>query len=136
MLDGFTILMAEDDPGHASLIQRHIKRAGIDNEIIHFKDGQAVMDFLQKSGSGVGHQCYLLLLDIRMPKLDGIEVLEMVKQDCNLKSIPVIMLTTTSDPDTVKRCYELGCVNYIVKPTSVGRFAQVITELGKLLQSA
>ncbi len=135
MLDGFTILMAEDDPGHASLIRRHIKRAGIGNEIVHFKDGQAVMDFLQDPGRSSSDPCYLLLLDIRMPKLDGIEVLEMVKADGHLKSIPVIMLTTTSDPATIKHCYDLGCANYIVKPTSVGKFAKVITELGKLLQS-
>ena len=135
MLDGFTILMAEDDAGHASLIQRHIKRAGINNEIIHFKDGQAVMDFLRDPDQSTMGRYYLLLLDIRMPKLDGMEVLEKVKSDSHLKSIPVIMLTTTSDPATVKRCYELGCTNYIVKPTSVGKFAKVITELGKLLQS-
>ena len=135
MLDGFTILMAEDDPGHASLIRRHIKRAGIENRIVHFKDGQAVMDFLREPRSSSSDPCYLLLLDIRMPKLDGIEVLELVKTDDHLKSIPVIMLTTTSDPATIKHCYELGCTNYIVKPTSVGKFAKVIAELGKLLQS-
>lgn len=136
MLDGFTILMAEDDIGHARLIRKHIDRAGIGSELIHFKDGQAVMDFLRRPDQSPPDRPYLLLLDIRMPKLDGIEVLEMVKQDEKLKSIPVIMLTTTNDPATVKRCYDLGCANYIVKPTSVGQFAKVITDLGKLLRTA
>ncbi len=135
MLDGFTILMAEDDPGHASLIHRHIRRAGIDNEIVHFEDGQAVMDFLRQPEHSLEHHSYLLLLDIRMPKLDGIEVLEQIKQDPNLKSMPVVMLTTTRDPDTVQQCYDLGCANYIVKPTSVGKFAKVIAELGKTFQT-
>lgn len=136
MFDGFTILMAEDDPGHASLIHRHIRRAGIDNEIIHFEDGQAVMDFLRQLEHSPGRQhSYLLLLDIRMPKLDGIEVLEQIKQDPDLKSMPVVMLTTTRDPNTVQQCYDLGCADYIVKPTSVGKFAKVIVELGKTFQA-
>jgi len=136
MLDGFTILMAEDDPGHASLIRRHIRRAGIDNEIVHFEDGQAVIDFLRNLDfSQESLQSYLLLLDIRMPKLDGLEVLEEIRQHQQLKSIPVVMLTTTRDPETINRCYELGCANYIVKPTSVSKFARVITELSKTLQA-
>ncbi|MHC4551952.1 MAG: response regulator [Planctomycetota bacterium] len=136
MLNGITILMAEDDAGHARLMRRNFLRAGIQNEILHFEDGQAVMDFLQdpEDAERLIHP-YMLLLDIRMPKLDGIEVLQRVKQDESLQSIPVVMISTTKDPDTVRRCYELGCANYIVKPTSIGQFARVITELGKTLQA-
>ena len=136
MLDGITILMAEDDPGHASLMRRNFLRAGLQNEILHFEDGQAVMDFLQDPNDKerLSHP-YMLLLDIRMPKLDGIEVLERIKHNELLRSIPVVMISTTKEPETVRRCYELGCSNYIVKPTSIGQFAKVITELGKTLQS-
>ena len=136
MLDGITILMAEDDAGHASLMRRNFARAGIHNEILHFQDGQAVMDFLLDPDveDRLSHP-YILLLDIRMPKLDGIEVLQRVKQNESLRSIPVVMISTTKEPETVRRCYELGCANYIVKPTSIGQFAKVITELGKTLQS-
>lgn len=136
MLDGITILMAEDDPGHASLMRRNFLRAGLQNEILHFEDGQAVMDFLldPNDKERLSHP-FMLLLDIRMPKLDGIEVLERIKRNELLRSIPVVMISTTKEPETVRRCYELGCSNYIVKPTSIGQFAKVITELGKTLQS-
>lgn len=136
MLNGVTILMAEDDPGHASLIRRHIRRADSNSEIIHFPDGQAVWDFLQDphERQRITHR-HLLLLDIRMPKLDGLQILERMKQDEHLKSIPVVVLTTTRDPATMHRCYELGCVNYIVKPTSIGQFARVIDELGDSLRA-
>lgn len=134
MADELTILIAEDDPGHANLIRRHIQRAGVRNEILHFEDGQAVMDFLQSPGQPRPETNYLLLLDIRMPKLDGMEVLGLLKQDEALKAIPVVMLTTTRDPDTVQQCYDLGCDNYVVKPTSVGKFAEVISQLGTLVR--
>ena len=136
-MDDLTILMAEDDPGHASLIRRHIQRAGVTHEILHFQDGQAVMDFLRSAPrEGVAASPYVLLLDIRMPKMDGLEVLEQIKTDDRLRSIPVVMLTTTADPATKDRCYQLGCDDYIVKQTSVEQFAAVITKLGQTLKGS
>lgn len=129
---GMTILMAEDDDGHARLMQERFENVGVYNPIIRFKDGKETWDFL--SGSGVeGGKAYLLLLDIRMPKLDGIEVLRRVKQDTRLKSMPVIMLTTTDDPEEITVCYELGCNNYLTKPVEFEKFAEVIKRLGLFL---
>ena len=130
------ILIAEDDEGHASLIRKNLNRAGITNEIQHFKDGQEVLDFLM--GDNNGHHrksgtAYLLLLDIRMPKVDGVEVLRQVKQDEELRKVPVIMITTTDDPREVEKCHKLGCSNYITKPIDYDKFVESIKQLGLFL---
>lgn len=132
---GVTILMAEDDDGHAMLIQERFKNVGVFNPVIRFKNGQDAWDFLSgtaKPGLEAG-QSYLLLLDIRMPGLDGIEVLKLAKNDPRLKNMPVIMLTTTDDPREIGRCYELGCNNYLTKPVEFEKFAEVIKRLGLFL---
>ena len=130
------IIIAEDDAGHASLIMKNLKRAGITNEIIHFKDGQETLDFLLRRGEGLHRStdtAYLLLLDIRMPKVDGVEVLQQVKQDKDLCKIPVIMITTTDDPREVEHCHSLGCSNYIAKPINYDKFVEAIRQLGLFL---
>jgi len=130
------LLMAEDDEGHAGLIQKNLKRAGIVNEIIHFRDGQAILDFLQQKGDGPVRNrdtSYVLLLDIRMPKLSGIEVLEQVKADPELRLLPVTMITTTDDPREVERCHALGCNNYISKPVEYENFVNAMRQLGLFL---
>lgn len=129
------ILIAEDDPGHASLIKKNLKRAGISNEIKHFSDGQQVLDYIfeNKSNEDFKSKSYLLLLDIRMPKVDGVEVLRQVKQDKELKKIPVIMITTTDDPKEVNACHKLGCSTYIVKPIDYEQFIRAIRQLGLFL---
>jgi CheY-like chemotaxis protein len=129
------ILIAEDDEGHATLIKKNLNRAGIVNEITHFKDGQEILDFITpKSGGGLQKGVsYLILLDIRMPKLDVIEVLRQIKSDEDLKKIPVIMITTTDDPDEVEKCHQLGCNNYITKPIDYVKFVDVIRQLGLFL---
>jgi len=124
--------MAEDDDGHALLIRDRFERAGITNPIIRFKDGLETWDFLSgaaKPGLEPG-KSYLLLLDIRMPGLDGIKILERVKAGPRLKNLPVIMLTTTDDPREIKLCYDLGCNNYLVKPVQFEQFSEVIKRLG------
>ena len=130
------ILIAEDDDGHATLIQKNLKRAGIINEIIRFKDGQEILDYLFQNTEG-GKPKYgkslLLLLDIRMPNIDGIEVLRRVKVDNELRKMPVIMITTTDDPREVERCHELGCSSYITKPIDYDQFINVIQKLGFFL---
>lgn len=129
------ILIAEDDPGHASLIKKNLKRAGISNKIIHFTDGQQVLDFILQSrdDNDLEFKSYLLLLDIRMPKVDGVEVLRQVKQEKELKKIPVIMITTTDDPKEVNACHKLGCSTYIVKPIDYEQFIRAIRQLGLFL---
>ncbi len=136
MNEKVVILVAEDDMGHAGLIRKNLSRAGIVNTIIHFPDGQAVLDFLFQQGDpphrepGVG---YILLLDIRMPKVDGVQVLERLKSDPELCRIPVTMLTTTDDPREIDRCHRLGCNNYITKPIDYERFVRAIRQLGLFL---
>ena len=130
------ILIAEDDEGHATLIRKNLKRAGIINDIVHFKDGQETLDFLLRHGAGPKREngkAYLLLLDIRMPKVDGVEVLRQVKADKELKKLPVIMITTTDDPREVENCHALGCSNYITKPVDYDKFVAVIRQLGLFL---
>ncbi len=137
MLNDVTILMAEDDVGHAGLIRRNLQRAGISNQILTFEDGQAILDFLftqsddQKKNQS---RAYLLLLDIRMPKVDGIEVLRQIKNHTELKTIPVLMLTTTDDPKEVRHCHQLGCSNYITKPIESEKFIEAIHNLGLFLR--
>jgi len=130
------ILVAEDDEGHAGLIKKNLARAGIINELMHFKDGQEILGFLFKNGDGPHRQsgaAYLLLLDIRMPKIDGVQVLEQVKADPELRKLPVIMITTTDDPREVARCHALGCSNYIAKPIDYDNFVNAIRQLGLFL---
>jgi CheY-like chemotaxis protein len=127
------ILIAEDDAGHARLIEKNLARAGLHNAIQWFGDGQAILDFLFRRGTGPQRAVvspYLLLLDIRMPRVDGVEVLRRVKSDPELHKIPVIMLTTTDDPREVERCHDIGCNSYIVKPVDYDKFAEAIKSLG------
>lgn len=130
------ILLAEDDEGHAALIRRNLKRAGISNELIHFQDGQEVLDYLFRNGDGphrIAKRPYLLLLDIRMPKVDGIKVLERIKADPELRKMPVSMITTTDDPREIEKCHGLGCNNYVTKPIDYEKFMHAIRQLGLFL---
>jgi CheY-like chemotaxis protein len=127
------ILVADDDEGHARLIEKNLRRAGLQNDIKRFADGQEILDFLFRRADD-GGRCpdtpYLLLLDIRMPKVDGVEVLRQIKTDTALRKIPVSMLTTTDDPREVERCHALGCSNYLVKPVDYDRFSDAMKQLG------
>ncbi len=130
------ILVTEDDEGHAGLIGKNLTRAGIMNEILNFTDGQQVLDFLRREGGGPHRTvdtAYVLLLDISMPKVDGIEVLTQVKADPELRKLPVIMITTTDDPREVERCHSLGCSSYITKPVDSERFVNAVRQLGLFL---
>jgi len=130
-----TIVIAEDDAGHCVLIQKNLRRAGLKNPIQIFESGQDLLDcFFDERGVGreLDHPV-LVLLDIRMPKVDGIEVLRRLKADPRLRRIPVIMLTTTDDPREVERCHGIGCNSYIVKPVDYEKFAQAIEKLGLFL---
>ncbi len=130
------ILIADDDAGHARLIEKNLTRAGLHNPIRRFDNGQKVIDFLFRRGDGehlVPGTPYLLLLDIRMPQVDGVEVLRQVKEDSELRKIPVIMLTTMDDPREVERCHSIGCSSYIVKPVDYEKFAESIKNLGLYL---
>ena len=130
------VLLAEDDEGHATLVKRNLKRAGIANEVIHLRDGQEVLDYIRCQGSyakRIPNGPLLLLLDINMPRLNGVETLRQMKAADKTAKIPVIMLTTTDDPREVARCYELGCSVYVTKPVAYEDFIEAIRRLGLLL---
>lgn len=135
MQNEVTILIAEDDDGHATLIRKNLRRAGITQGMIHFHDGQEILDFLFKRSPEHLEEgkSYVLLCDIRMPKVDGVEVLRQIKASPTLCSIPVIMITTTDDPKDIDQCHLLGCSNYITKPVDYDRFVNSIRQLGVFL---
>ena len=124
-----TILIVDDDEGHAILIRENLTAAGLPNQIEHFRDGQAILDFFF-SRPLHPRETFLILLDIRMPKVDGIEVLRRLKADPELRKLPVIMLTTTDDTREVERCHHLGCNGYIQKPVDYDKFAEAIRRIG------
>lgn len=130
------ILLAEDDEGHAYLVQQNLIDAGLTNRVVHVRDGQEALDFIHCTGEHAGrvpNGPLLLLLDINMPRVDGVEVLRRLKGDPRTDELPVIVLTTTDDPREVKRCYELGCSSYVTKPVEYDRFVEAIRRLGLFL---
>lgn len=122
-----TILLVEDDPGHARLIEKNLRRANLTNDIVHVTDGQQAVDYLFSNGRP---SSLLVLLDLNLPVLDGYQVLERMKNDERTKRIPVIILTTTDDTREVARCYELGCNVYVTKPVDYEQFSDAIRKLG------
>jgi len=134
--ESMVILLAEDDDGHASLVTRNLQRSGIANKIVHVKDGQQALDFVRCEGRYATRSPngpLLLLLDINMPRLDGVEVLRRLKSDERTAKVPVIVLTTTDDPREVERCYELGCNVYVIKPVAYDEFIEAVQRLGLFL---
>ena len=133
MTNPVTIILVEDDEGHARLIERNIRRSGVNNEIIPFSNGTEALDYLfGTDGSGLKHKgkALLILLDLNLPDMTGIDILRRVKENKYLKSAPVVILTTTDDSQEIKRCYELGCNVYITKPVNYDSFANAIRQLG------
>jgi CheY-like chemotaxis protein len=131
------ILLAEDDDGHAFLVQTNLKRAGIVNPISRVRDGQEALDYVFCEGEFANRQVgqpLLMILDINMPRVDGVEVLTKIKKNPATASMPVIMLTTTDDPREVENCYQLGCNVYITKPVAYEEFVEAVKRLGLLLQ--
>jgi CheY-like chemotaxis protein len=130
------ILIAEDDPGHVELVKKNLWRSCVENNILQFRNGQEILDFLFKRDDKATDEekdCYLLLLDIRMPKVDGQEVLRRIKEDEELRKIPVIILTTTDETIEVDRYYEMGCSFYMVKPADYTKFMEAVENLGAFL---
>ena len=128
-----TIIMIEDDEGHARLIERNIRRSGVNNEILPFSNGtDAVKHLFGSDGTGINHKdrALLILLDLNLPDMTGIEILRQIKANAHLKATPVVVLTTTDDSQEIKRCYELGCNVYITKPVNYESFANAIRQLG------
>jgi CheY-like chemotaxis protein len=126
------IVMIEDDEGHARLIEKNVRRAGVNNEIRHFADGTSALAFL-KSDEVQANGPMLILLDLNLPDMTGIDILGVLKSHDRLKRAPVIVLTTTDDKVEIQRCYDLGCNVYITKPVDYDTFATAIRQLGLFL---
>ena len=128
-----TIIMIEDDEGHARLIEKNIRRAGVNNEIKPFTDGTSALNYLfgsDGSGSISNDRALLILLDLNLPDTSGVDILRRVKENEHLKRTPVVVLTTTDDATEIQRCYDLGCNVYITKPVNYENFANAIRQLG------
>ena len=131
-----TILLVEDDPGHARLIEKTLRRSNLMNSIVKASNGQQALDYLFSEGHYAGSErasSLLVLLDLNMPVLDGYQVLERMKANERTKHIPVIILTTTDDAREVSRCYDLGCSVYVTKPVDYEQFTQAVRNLGLFL---
>lgn len=138
-----SIVLIEDDDGHATLVERNLRRSGISNGFMRFRDGQEALDYFfgePKAGGAANLPSretlanFVVLLDLRMPRVDGFEVLRRLKSEPATASVPVIVLTTTDDPREIERCYELGCNVYITKPVEYDAFIEAVRRLGFFLQ--
>ena len=125
--------MIEDDEGHARLIERNIRRAGVNNEIVPFTDGTTALNYLlgaDGSGEVSSNRAHLILLDLNLPDMTGIDILKKVKANAHTRRYPVVVLTTTDDEREIQRCYDLGANVYITKPVNYEGFANAIRQLG------
>jgi CheY-like chemotaxis protein len=141
-----SIVLIEDDDGHATLVERNLRRAGISNGFVRFRDGQEALDYFfgpaltpdQAAASPYPPRenltNFVVLLDLKMPRVDGFEVLRRLKDSPQTAAVPVIVLTTTDDPREIARCYELGCNVYITKPVEYDAFIEAVRRLGFFLQ--
>ena len=127
-----TIVMVEDDEGHARLIERNVRRAGVNNPIKHFLDGGSALAYLESEGVR-NNGALLVLLDLNLPDMSGIDILARIKSHDHLKRAPVVVLTTTDDKREIQRCYDLGCNVYITKPVDYDAFSGAIRQLGLFL---
>jgi CheY-like chemotaxis protein len=126
--------MIEDDDGHARLIERNIRRAGISNTIHHFTDGASALEFIFNGADGpILNGPAMVLLDLNLPDMSGTDILTRIKSVDKLKRTPVVVLTTTDDKVEIQRCYDLGCNVYITKPVNYEAFADAIRQLGLFL---
>lgn len=129
------VLLVEDSINDAELTIRELKKNNMADSLAHVKDGEEAIDFIFATGKYAGSRDihYLpkvILLDIQMPKVNGIEVLEKIKADSRTNAIPVVILTSSNESPDIKKCYKLGANSYIVKPVNFNEFTQVIRNLG------
>jgi CheY-like chemotaxis protein len=132
--ESVNIVVVEDDDGHATLIERNLRRAGLTNRVVRLRDGQEALDYFFGGTPPASDGDSVLLLDINMPRVDGLDVLRRLKADPRTAKIPTIILTTTDDPREIERCYQLGCNVYITKPVEYEAFMEAIRRLGFFLQ--
>jgi CheY-like chemotaxis protein len=139
MAEPLNIVLAEDDEGHATLVRRNLRRAGLEVDPIHLRDGQEVLDYMYRRAPWTDrtpHRAVAMILDLNMPRLGGVEVLRRLKEDHDFSRIPVFVLTTTDNPTEIDRCYRLGAAACLVKPMDYGAFSDMMQRLAGFLIAA
>lgn len=133
-INGVEILLVEDNPRDAEIAQRALRNHKLANHLVHVKDGQEALDWLFGTGPHAGrdtnHRPKVVLLDLKLPKVDGIEVLRAVRADQRTRRIPVVVLTSSREEQDVVRTYDLGVNSYIVKPVDFENFSAAVSEAG------
>lgn len=128
------ILLVEDNQDHAELVIRQLAEHQVPNQVVHLEDGQAALDYLFRQNAFVAPEKaprpHLILLDLRLPKVDGIDVLRIIKETSSLRSIPVVILTTSEVEQDVARAYHNYANSYVVKPIDYEKFCQLMNDLG------
>jgi two-component system, response regulator len=128
------ILIVEDNPNDAELTLRALRKQNLANNVVHLPDGAEALDFLFAKGAYSDRQINnvpkVILLDLKMPKVDGLELLEKIKSEPITKAIPVVILTSSAEDPDIKRAYELGANSYIVKPVEFNKFSKTVADLG------
>jgi two-component system response regulator len=128
------ILLVEDDPAHAEIVRRNLGDFRVANQIVHVEDGQAALDYLFRQGAYADPTSSprpdLILLDLRLPKVDGLEVLDRLKASDELSLIPTIVLTTSSAETDLLNAYSRGAVSYLVKPVDFDKFTKLMNAFG------
>lgn len=132
--DQIEIVLIEDNPDDANLTIRALKKQNLANKLIHLKDGEEALDFFYGRGAYAGRDINnmpkVVLLDLKMPKVNGLEVLAKIKSDETTKSIPVVVLTSSAEDPDIEKSYQLGANSYIVKPVKFDDFTKAVADLG------
>ena len=129
--EAITILLVEDDAAHAEIVRRNLEQSHLANRLVHVGDGQQALDYLRRTGRFPdAARPGLILLDLRLPRVDGLEVLREIKEDADLASIPVVVLTTSAAESDVAQAYSYRANSYLVKPVDFGQFVDLMKTLG------
>lgn len=132
--DDIEILLVEDNHDDAVLTIRALKRSNLGNRLVHLEDGAAALDFIFARGNysdrKIEDRPRVILLDLKMPKIDGLQVLKQLKTDDRTRSIPVVVMTSSNQEKDIEECYRLGVNSYVVKPVQFESFQKVVTDLG------
>lgn len=128
------VLLVEDNASDAEMTIRALKKNNLGNKLLHLKDGAEALDFIFAEGEYSGRQVEsipkVILLDLKMPRVSGIEVLRRIKTDERTRKIPVVVLTSSKEDPDIQACYALGVNSYVVKPVDFNEFQKAISELG------
>lgn len=128
------ILFVEDSVDDAELTIRALKKNNLANNLVHLQDGAEALDFIfgtgQYAGRNINQVPKVILLDLKMPKVNGLQVLEKIKSDPRTKTIPVVILTSSAEDPDIRKSYALGANSFIIKPVDFGNFSKIVTELG------